>query len=149
MVFEVINDRGVRLKPYEILKGKLLGQISKEELEALELNELWEEQVLKINSFKQDEIDNFFIYYLRAKFADTSGDSRKYDGGYHRSIFSEKELNLDHNPHEVKRFLQKEFTYFTNLYIRILKYYNDNTVSNECINKFICKSEIFFIAFSA
>ena len=24
MVFEVINDRGVRLKPYEILKGKLL-----------------------------------------------------------------------------------------------------------------------------
>ena len=29
MVFEVINDRGVRLKPYEILKGKLLGQIDK------------------------------------------------------------------------------------------------------------------------
>lgn len=27
MVFEVINDRGVRLNPYEILKGKLLGQI--------------------------------------------------------------------------------------------------------------------------
>ena len=25
MVFEVINDRGVKLKPYEILKGKLLG----------------------------------------------------------------------------------------------------------------------------
>lgn len=32
MVFEVINDRGVRLKPYEILKGKLLGQIDKFEL---------------------------------------------------------------------------------------------------------------------
>jgi uncharacterized protein with ParB-like and HNH nuclease domain len=32
MVFEVINDRGVRLKPYEILKGKLLGQIDKLEL---------------------------------------------------------------------------------------------------------------------
>lgn len=27
MVFEVINDRGVRLNPYEILKGKLLGEI--------------------------------------------------------------------------------------------------------------------------
>jgi len=24
MVFEVINDRGIRLQPYEILKGKLL-----------------------------------------------------------------------------------------------------------------------------
>ena len=41
MVFEVINDRGVKLKPYEILKGKLLGQISKEELEGLKLNQLW------------------------------------------------------------------------------------------------------------
>ncbi|MEZ5919421.1 MAG: DUF262 domain-containing protein, partial [Alphaproteobacteria bacterium] len=29
MVFEVINDRGVKLKPFEILKGKLLGQIDK------------------------------------------------------------------------------------------------------------------------
>ena len=29
MVFEVINDRGVRLKPHEILKGKLLGQIDR------------------------------------------------------------------------------------------------------------------------
>lgn len=49
MVFEVINDRGVRLKPYEILKGKLLGQINKEELEKLKLNELWDKQINSIN----------------------------------------------------------------------------------------------------
>ena len=29
MVFEVINDRGVRLQSYEILKGKVLGEIDK------------------------------------------------------------------------------------------------------------------------
>ena len=29
MVLEVINDRGVRLKPYEILKGKLLGHLER------------------------------------------------------------------------------------------------------------------------
>ena len=33
MVFEVINDRGIRLQPYEILKGKLLGQIDKAEVD--------------------------------------------------------------------------------------------------------------------
>ena len=44
MIFEVINDRGVKLKPYEVLKGKLLGQIEKDELEALKLNELWEDK---------------------------------------------------------------------------------------------------------
>ena len=59
MVFEVINDRGVRLKPYEILKGKLLGQIDKEELNVLKFNELWDGQVSKINRNNPDAIDSF------------------------------------------------------------------------------------------
>ena len=67
MIFEVINDRGVRLKPFEILKGKLLGQITKIELDGLNLNDLWEEQISKINSFKEDEIDQFFIILSKSK----------------------------------------------------------------------------------
>ncbi len=130
MVFEVINDRGVRLKPYEILKGKLLGQISKEELEGLKLNELWERQVAKINAFKEDEIDQFFIYFLKSKFADTIGEGRRYDKDYHRAIFSENKLNLDHNHLEVKRFLQNDFKYYTNLYSKVLNYYGDNSLEN-------------------
>lgn len=130
MVFEVINDRGVKLKPYEILKGKLLGQISKEELDGLKLNELWEGQISKINSFKEDEIDQFFIYFLKAKFADTIGEGRRYDKDYHRVIFSENRLKLDHNPKEVKKFLQNGFKYFTNLYAKILKYYKDDSLNN-------------------
>ena len=66
MVFEVINDRGVRLKPYEILKGKLLGQIDKLELEHGGYNELWEERVRAANAYRDDEIDNFFRYWLKA-----------------------------------------------------------------------------------
>lgn len=27
MIFEVVNDRGLGLKPYEILKGKLIGNL--------------------------------------------------------------------------------------------------------------------------
>lgn len=130
MVFEVINDRGVKLKPYEILKGKLLGQISKDELDGLGLNDLWEEQVSKINAFKEDEIDQFFIYFLKAKFADTIGEGRRYDKDYHRVIFSENRLNLDHNPQEVKKFLQNDFKYYTDLYKKVLGYYHDNTLTN-------------------
>lgn len=125
MVFEVINDRGVKLKPYEILKGKLLGQISKEELDGLKLNELWEEQVSSINSYKEDEIDQFFIYFLKAKFANTIGEGRKYDKDYNRVIFSENKLNLDHNPKEVKSFLQNNFKYYTNLYKKVYKLYSE------------------------
>lgn len=125
MVFEVINDRGVKLKPYEILKGKLLGQILKEELDGLKLNELWESQISAVNAFKEDEIDQFFIYFLKAKFADTIGEGRRYDKDYHRVIFSENKLNLDHNPQEVKRFLQNDFKYYTKLYAKVFKYYSD------------------------
>ncbi len=130
MVFEVINDRGEKLKPYEILKGKLLGQISKEELEGLKLNELWEGQVSKINAFKEDEIDQFFTYFLKAKFADTIGEGRRYDVDYHRVIFSENKLNLDHNAREVTKFLQNDFKYFTNLYAKVLGYYSDGSLTN-------------------
>jgi uncharacterized protein with ParB-like and HNH nuclease domain len=130
MVFEVINDRGVRLKPYEILKGKLLGQISKEELDGLKLNELWEQQVSNINKLKEDEIDQFFIYYLKAKYADTIGEGRKYDRDYHRVIFSENKLKLDHNPQEVKKYLQNDFIYFTNLYLKVLSYHRDDSLNN-------------------
>ena len=128
MVFEVINDRGVRLKSYEILKGKLLGEINKEELEELKFNELWESQVEKVNSFKENEIDNFFIYYLRSKFANTIGEARNYDHDYHRAIFTpelDSELGLLHNPKKVKEFLQNEFKYFTNLYVKIYEYYSN------------------------
>lgn len=130
MVFEVINDRGVRLKSYEILKGKLLGEIDKEELDNLRINELWEEQVAKVNENKEDEIDNFFIYYLRSRFANTIGEARNYDRDYHRIIFTpeiNKYLKLMHNPKAVKGFLQNEFKYFSNLYSKIYSYSNNQS----------------------
>lgn len=127
MVFEVINDRGVRLKPYEILKGKLLGQVEKKELETLKLNELWDERVDLINSYNDDEIDSFFTYYLRSQFANTIGESKKFDKDYHRVLF-QKDINdilqLEHSAKHVKSFLQNEFRYYTALYERILGYEN-------------------------
>lgn len=128
MVFEVINDRGVRLKPYEILKGQLLGQIDKESLRSYGINELWENQVNSINEYSTDwtdEVDNFFIAFLRSKFSNTVGDSRKFDKAYHRAIFSYTDLNLEHNPLEVKRFILNDFKYYSNLYLRLLRLCNN------------------------
>lgn len=128
MVFEVINDRGIKLLPYEILKGKLLGQIDKEELNALFLNELWEAQTEKVNEFWDDEIDHFFTYYLKSKLADTRGAAQKFDKDYHRVMFDDEfnaHLGLKHNPKRVKSFLQNEFTYYTNLYAKVHRYYRE------------------------
>lgn len=126
MVFEVINDRGVKLKPYEILKGKLLGQIDKLELDKKNYNQLWESKISAINKFKEDEIDTFFRYYLKAKFADTRKEGTRFDGDYHREMFSNdvnNHLKLKHNSSQVKLFLENTFSYYTNLYIKVLEAY--------------------------
>ncbi len=126
MVFEVINDRGVRLKPYEILKGKLLGQISKDELNSGQYNELWETKANAINSYKDDEMDSFFRFYLKAKYADSRKEGQRFDGDYHREMFSNKmntDLGLLHDAKRVKSFLKGEFDYYTRLYIKIRENY--------------------------
>ena len=124
MVFEVINDRGVRLKPYEILKGKLLGQIDKIELDNDKYNELWEKQLQSVNAYREDEIDDFFRYWLKANFAENRKDGQRFDGDYHREMFKTSLnaiLKLDHNPAEVKTFLKGSFRYYTELYSRLWK----------------------------
>lgn len=128
MVFEVINDRGVRLKPYEILKGKLLGQIDKNEMKNENYNELWENKVKTINNIVEDDFDNFFRSYLKAKYADSRKEGQKFDGDYHREMFKNSmndNLNLKHNPTGVKEFLKNDFSYFTELYRKILKSYQN------------------------
>lgn len=132
MVFEVINDRGVRLSSYEILKGKLLGQVDKEELDGLNLNETWDNQVAQVNGFKDNEMDTFFIYYLKAKLANTKNVAQKYDKDYHRVIFESEpnsKLHLKENKSRVVKFIKEDYTYFTNLYCKILalaEYYNED-----------------------
>jgi hypothetical protein len=123
MVFEVINDRGVRLRPYEILKGKLLGQIDKIELEAGAYNEKWEKCVKRVNAHGTDEIDEFFIYYLKAKFADSRKSGQRFDTDYHREMFKpdlNEQLQLERNPLRVKTFINDELEYYSKLYERML-----------------------------
>lgn len=122
MVFEVINDRGVRLNPYEILKGKLLGQIDKIELDRDDYNGIWEKQTRKVNEFRDNEIDAFFRSWLKAKYAGSRKEGQRFDGDYHREMFKSDMnnlLKLEHNPAAVKPFLRETFCYYSSLYARI------------------------------
>lgn len=141
MVFEVINDRGVKLKPYEILKGKLLGLIDKIDLEKLGLNELWDKKVNTVNEQSEDEIDEFFWYFIRARYTSSKADFQKItEDNYHRAIFTDdfnKKLKLKNNPAATKQFLLNEFSYYTDLYNKILKYFNkfDSSFSHVFYNQ--------------
>lgn len=128
MVFEVINDRGVKLKPHEILKGKLLGQVDKQELELLKLNEIWDKQINLVgvgSTSENDEIDNFFETFIRSKIATSRGTGEKYTSkNYHRVLFIgevEDYFKLNRNAANTKHFLMNDFIYFTKLYCKIEK----------------------------
>jgi len=61
MVFEVINDRGEALKPFEILKGKLIGILPKTETERY--NDFWESSLEKVSGVE----DDFFSCFIKSK----------------------------------------------------------------------------------
>lgn len=70
MIFEVVNDRGRGLQPYEILKGKLLGGMPPAQKE--EANKIWTDMqdkyysaALKNSTEKSIDLDNFFRTFFR------------------------------------------------------------------------------------
>ncbi len=92
MIFEVVNDRGLGLKPYEILKGKLLGTLSAEEKETAnriwtDLQERYFAVELKNTTDKTLDLDSFFQTYFRAKFADTETEYDRFEGSYHYEMY--------------------------------------------------------------
>jgi hypothetical protein len=120
MVFEVINDRGVRLQPYEILKGKLLGEIDKSEVD--QYADIWEKSLKRLEDLGDGEVDTFFRTYLRAHFSETRQQGQAFDGPYHRAIFEpvcEKTLNLNKNAQGVKTFLKGPFQYYAQLFLKL------------------------------
>ena len=122
MVFEVINDRGERLKPYEVFKGELLGQLDKDDVDE-KYNNVWKSGIEPLELINDDEPDNFFRNYFRAKYVDSRTDYREFDKEYNKTIFSNKWnsiLHLKHNVQKVKEFINKDFEYYSKLYIKLL-----------------------------
>ena len=121
MVFEVINDRGIPLEPYEVLKGKILGQIDKSEIS--KYLEIWDKQINQLYGY----IDVFFSYFFRSKFADNT---KQYDdlgiNKYHRNIFINEfddKIKLKNNPKRAKEFIECDFLYYSEIYIFLLEKY--------------------------
>lgn len=122
MVFEVINDRGEKLKPYEVFKGELLGQIDKNEID--EYYKIWQQQTEALTKQDEKEIDNFFRFYFRSKYTNNRNEYRDFDGEYNKVIFSKKwdsQISFKRNPNAVKSYLKKEFKFYSDIYEKSLQ----------------------------
>jgi len=122
MVFEVINDRGERLKPYEVFKGELIGQLDKSEIDYY--YSIWKKHIDELVNIDESEADNFFRFYFRSKYVDKRGDYRDFDGEYNKTVFSKKWdpiIKLKRKPQRVKDFIRGHFQYYSKLYAECLK----------------------------
>ena len=124
MIFEVINDRGESLKPFEILKGKLVGALSKDDSQTY--SDIWDASI-NLLSEKEDE---FFSTFIKAKLISTRNASKetRINNDYHRYIFEENDeaeafgfRKTDANRIEnIKRFIDYDLKYYTKLYSNLL-----------------------------
>ena len=122
MVFEVINDRGERLKPYEVFKGELIGQLDKSEIDYY--YSIWKKHIDELVNIDESEADNFFRFYFRSKYVNKRGDYRDFDGEYNKTVFSKKWdpiIKLKRKPQRVKDFIRGHFQYYSKLYAECLK----------------------------
>lgn len=129
MVFESINDRGEKLKPFEILKGKLIGALNKNDVEAF-VN-IWNEAMRELSGVE----DRFFSDYLKSKFIfiRNSEKEKQINNLYHRYIFESNEIanalglrKTDSNQKKnIKNFIKQDISYYSKLYAKILKSNNE------------------------
>lgn len=123
MVFEVINDRGEPLNPYEILKGKLIGALDKNDTDAYSLK--WDNAMHRVSGME----DEFFIDYLKSHFIFTSNAKveEAINQSYHRYIYEANNIGnalgfRKTDPgyiNAIKVFLDTELEYYTKLYEKI------------------------------
>lgn len=133
-IFEVVNDRGLGLKPYEILKGKLLGNLPPKEKE--EANEIWTRiQNKYFNSKIQNstdtkvDLDNFFRTFFRAKFADSENDYEKFERDYHYEIYRNPKTQEYFGDFSDSTLLftriKEDIQYFADIYLKLRVGYDD------------------------
>lgn len=122
MVFEVINDRGEKLQPYEVLKGELLGQLTKEEVNNT-YYDIWVNSINPLQDRDKREPDRFFRLFFRSKHTNNRDEYREFEGEYQRQVFAKKwdpRLELKRNPDGVKRFLREDVAWYSQLYCDLL-----------------------------
>lgn len=125
MVFEVINDRGEALEPFEILKGKLLGALNKEDIESF--CKKWEYAMSLVAGYE----NKFFSDFIKSKFLfkRNSDIEKAINNAYHRYIFEHNnianELKLrkqdEQQINNTKNFIEKDICYYAKLYSSILE----------------------------
>lgn len=152
MIFEVINDRGEALKPFEILKGKLIGALDKNDTEMF--CEKWDNALNLLSERKLE--DNFFADLIKSKFIfkRNSDLEKTINNIYHRYIFENNEIAKslgfrkqdEKHKSNIKNFIEKDIDYYAKLYAAITSNENEFLVYSNTINSLSGQYQIILAA---
>ena len=121
MIFEVVNDRGLGLKPFEILKGKFLGILDENQKEGA--NKAWTD-ILNEHYQAESDVDDFFKLFFRSKFAKNLSEYQRMEQEYHYEAYKNSAIRKYFDDFKDKKklfdFVTKELAYFSKLYLEIL-----------------------------
>jgi uncharacterized protein with ParB-like and HNH nuclease domain len=155
MIFEVVNDRGEGLRPYEILKGKLIGSLlgtKKEQANAIwtDLQERYFKAEIKNSTEKSLDLDMFFQAFFRAKFADTESEYEKFEGDYHYEMYRNDRVKKYFGDYQNKDLLfsriSADIKYFAELYLELRTSYEHEPL---IFNKLLDQNQQYLLIMSA
>lgn len=145
MIFEVVNDRGLGLRPYEILKGKLIGNLIGAKKE--QANSIWtalQERYFKVKLKNTTEttldLDLFFQTFFRAKFADTESEYEKFENDYHYEMYRNERVKQYFGNFQNRDLLFNRITadikYFAELYLELrTSYEHEHLIFNKLLDQ--------------
>lgn len=154
-IFEVVNDRGLGLKPYEILKGKYIGNLENEKKE--KANKIWVDIQNRyynstiVNSTENNiDLDTFFKIYFRSKFVDSEIEYKKFEDKYHYEIYQNAKILNYFKKFEDTDYLYSwvvnDFKYYADLHLRIRTEYNHEHL---IFNKLLDQNQQYLLIVSA
>ncbi len=146
-IFETMNDRGLNLKPSEILKGYLLAKIIEEhdvknEIKAEEANMFWTQRLDEFQTKAHINESDFFRAWLRAKYAITqrstkSGaeneDFEKIGTNFHSWVKDNTVRMKLKSPEDYYFFIRSDFDFYSMLYMDINSYRIQETEGYEVL----------------
>lgn len=155
MIFEVVNDRGMGLAPYEILKGKLIGGLLSKQKE--DANDIWTNlqesyfrAELKNSTEKSLTLDMFFQTFFRAKFADSEADYEKFEGDYHYEMYRNEKVRTYFGDFQNRDLLFNricgDIKYFAELYLELRTSYAYESL---IFNKLLDQNQQYLLIMSA
>jgi len=140
-IFETMNDRGLPLSPTDMLKSHLLANSGSEEIK-VKLNALWKHRIDQLRRIDKEEDADAIKSWLRAKFAERirerqagaqPEDFDRIGTEFHRWVRDRgAQLNLT-DPTKFARFVERDFDFYTNWYLRLRDAAQTLTVGREAI----------------